>query len=266
MYSAFILGSVVEIMMYHRVNLPAKLDYACGVLAFSVEAFLFANHLHSREALDIHLHVLLVYAVYGCVFFCILEYINPHNVMFAYGRILFTMLQGTWFFEVGFVLYPPTDDPAFQWDKNDHNQIMTITMSYAWHVMLIIIGLLIQLAIIKKLYASSKFFAEQWDELVVIDEAANDCAVTRVLDSTETTKFLSLNTDDEDSADEKVHFDTTRLIKTEELNENDKKDNIKMNNFKKSNGSSASSSTSGHCSNNASCCSGDSKAKFHANV
>ena len=147
MYSGFMLGALVEILIYHRFDLPAKLDYACGILGFAIEAFLFANHLHSREPLDIHVHVLLVYAVYGCILFCVLEYVNPKEIMYTYGRILFTMLQGTWFFEVGFILYPQTDDPAYQWDKNDHNQIMTITVSYAWHVILIVTGLLIQLGL-----------------------------------------------------------------------------------------------------------------------
>lgn len=65
-----------------------------GIFAFGVEAFLFANHLHSRHMLDIHLHTLLVYAIYGCVIFCILETYKPEQILFTYGRILFTILQG----------------------------------------------------------------------------------------------------------------------------------------------------------------------------
>ena len=36
-------------------------------------------------------------------------------------------LLGTWFFEIGFILYPPTDALAFQWNHDDHNQIMIVT-------------------------------------------------------------------------------------------------------------------------------------------
>jgi hypothetical protein len=82
-----------------------------------IEGFLFANHLHSREPLDIHVHTLLVYAIEGCVAFTCLEFFKPNEILFTYGRIVCTLLQGTWFYQVGFVLYPPTKNPAWQWDK-----------------------------------------------------------------------------------------------------------------------------------------------------
>ena len=214
MYSGFMLGALVEILMYHRFDLPAKLDYACGILGFAIEAFLFVNHLHSKEPLEVHVHVLLVYAVYGCIIFCVLEYVNPKEIMYTYGRILFTMLHGTWFFEVGFVLYPPTDDPAYQWDKNDHNQIMTITVSYAWHVILIATGLLIQLGIIKRVYKGSKRMAAIMDQLIMIDDmnsyVSQPVKDVKDYDASET-KFLNLHTDD--SGDERIEFDTTSLIR-----------------------------------------------------
>ncbi len=95
MYFAFILGSIVEILLYHRFNLPRKAAHIMGIIAFSVEAFLFANHLHSRHALDIHLHQLLVLAIYGCVLASCLEAYDTNQVLFTYGRILFTLLQGS---------------------------------------------------------------------------------------------------------------------------------------------------------------------------
>ena len=95
MYSMFILGSIVEILMYHGANLPAKLDQVCGVIAFGVEAFIFANHLHGRSMLDTTIHVYLVYSIYGCVLFSLAEVFNSKQVLFTYGRILFTILQGT---------------------------------------------------------------------------------------------------------------------------------------------------------------------------
>lgn len=94
MYSAFIIGAIVEIMEYHRFQMPKQLPYALGIIAFGIEGFLFANHLHSRHALDIHVHVLLVYSIYGCVIFSILETYNKNEIIFAYGRVLFTILQG----------------------------------------------------------------------------------------------------------------------------------------------------------------------------
>lgn len=100
MYSSFILGAAIEIMMHHGVDLPAKLDIALGILAFAVEGFLFAFHLHAKAPVEIYLHVLLVYAIVGCVVFCALEAYDGQQVLFTYGRIMFTLFQGTWFYQV----------------------------------------------------------------------------------------------------------------------------------------------------------------------
>jgi hypothetical protein len=254
MYSAFILGSIVEIMVHHKVNLPAKIEYVCGILGFAIEAFLFANHLHSRAPLDIHVHTLLVYAIYGCVIFSILEAYDPSNILFTYGRIMFTLFQGTWFCQVGFILYPPIDIPILKWDPYDHNQIMTITMSYCWHAILIVSGLIIQLLIMQRIYGSSKKIANEWDELIIIDHdnnsGSNALNVHAYItsDNGVETKFLSVNSDEENSDDERIEFDTTKLIKQN-------KENVKMIRLdeKANSPSSSSSSTSGNYSANASC-------------
>ena len=105
MYSAFILDSVVQIMMYHGVwDLPRKLDYVTMTLAFGIEAFLFMFHLHAKAAVEVNLHVLLVNAIMGCVISCVLEAYNEKQILFTYSRCLFVLLQGTWFYQVNFKL------------------------------------------------------------------------------------------------------------------------------------------------------------------
>ena len=94
MYSGFMLGAAVEILMHFRVDIPPKLEYICGAMGFALEGFLFVNHLHAREPLDVHIHSLLVYAIAGCVIFICLEFSNPNQILFTYGRITCTMLQG----------------------------------------------------------------------------------------------------------------------------------------------------------------------------
>lgn len=152
MYSAFILGAVVEILVHHGASLPKRIEFAMGIMAFSVEAFLFAFHLHGKEPVDAFVHILLVYSVIGCIIFTTLEAYNPKQVLFTYGRTLFTILQGTWFYQVGFMLYPPTDDPSFQWDLSNHRNMMIVTACFCWHVMIIIIGLFCQLWFVKKVF------------------------------------------------------------------------------------------------------------------
>ena len=81
-------------MYYCKLRLPKRIDYAMAILGFSIEAFLFANHLHGRDEIDVTLHKLLVTSIYGCILFSILEAIKPNEILFTYGRILFIILQG----------------------------------------------------------------------------------------------------------------------------------------------------------------------------
>ena len=187
MYSAFIVGAIVEIMVHHGVQLPKRIEYAMGIMAFSVEAFLFAFHLHGKEPLDVHVHMFLVYAIVGCIIFVSLEAYNPKQVLFTYGRILFTMLQGTWFFQVGFMLYPPTDNPAFHWDLNKHTNIMLATVSYCWHVILIIVALFIQFWFVKKVMNCSRY-------------SLLNCMDDECLGDRREMKFLALDTSDSDDS------------------------------------------------------------------
>lgn len=153
MYAGFIIGSIVELFIHARSDfVPPRLDMVCALMAYLMEAFLFAFHLHSRAPLDIRIHVLLVYAIIGCVVFCALELARPDQILFTYGRILFTCLQGTWFWQAGFILYPPIDRPPFVWDRCDHEQVMTVTMMFCWHLILIFIGLFVQLWFINTVY------------------------------------------------------------------------------------------------------------------
>ena len=146
MYTVFLLGALVELLTHVKSTfIPPKLDKVCLMIGFSVEAFLFAFHLHSRTPLDTHLHVLLVYAICGCILFCAFEIVWLDQVLFTYGRIASTLLQGVWFCQAGIVLYPPFRSAAFMWDRCNHEQIMTITTMFCWHFIFISIGLLVQL-------------------------------------------------------------------------------------------------------------------------
>jgi hypothetical protein len=247
-----VIGAIVEILLHHRFDLPRQIDLVFGILAFTVEGFLFAFHLHSRAPLDIHLHVLLVYAILGCVISCCLEFYKPEQILFTYARILFTMLQGTWFWQAGFILYPPTDDELFRWDRCSHEQVMTATMSFCWHALLIAAALLVQLITVGWLYRSVTRLADQWDELIYIDEERSrsakhlytTCKMMGNNSDESETRFLRVNSDDEDefSLDEKIEFDKTAKLLNEEMGaETGRKENGA--------GSSSSSTTSGNFSN-----------------
>lgn len=67
-------------------------------------------------------HMYLFYLTVACVVSILAEMFQPKNVMPALCRIFFTFLQGTWFYQIGFILYPPSGD---KWDEEDHTQVNT---------------------------------------------------------------------------------------------------------------------------------------------
>jgi hypothetical protein len=138
---------------------------------------------------------------------------------FFKGRVLCTLLQGTWFWQIGFVLYPPTDSPAYKWDPNDHSAMMLITASFVWHAFFILIGLIVQIWILKCFYRSSKRISHNWDDLIDIDNEADRQSVCLNKDYNGIeTKFLRLNSEDEFSENENVEFDSMKLLKTTNKN------------------------------------------------
>lgn len=63
--------------------------------------FLFYYHVHSRPALDAHIHTLLLVAVFSGSAGAMLEvFIRNNFILELFGSCMF-ILQGTWFYQVG---------------------------------------------------------------------------------------------------------------------------------------------------------------------
>lgn len=78
------------------------------------------------------------------------------SVVLAIGRCYFTLLQGTWFYHIGFILYPPAG--IGHYDEEDHVQMMEVTTIFSWHFagaiafvffMIILVGRLTKRAALK---------------------------------------------------------------------------------------------------------------------
>ena len=80
--------------------MPKNLDFLAGGLAFAAEGFIFHEHLHGRNHMDVQLHTYLVYIIVMCFVSIIFELVLINNVIPALARATFTLLQGTWFFQV----------------------------------------------------------------------------------------------------------------------------------------------------------------------
>eukprot|EP00096_Caligus_rogercresseyi_P015911 TRINITY_DN8403_c0_g1_i1.p1 TRINITY_DN8403_c0_g1~~TRINITY_DN8403_c0_g1_i1.p1 ORF type:complete len:306 (+),score=33.16 TRINITY_DN8403_c0_g1_i1:41-919(+) len=141
MYCLFGVQGLVEIIV-HRVEssakvpskvLPPNLDYIFGALAFGGETLLFYWHLHGRNTLDIYVHTFLVYACLSCTLLTIFEIVKRNNFSLFLLRNASIILQGTWFYHVGFILYPISEN--IHWDPNSHRDLMLIPIYFILHVL-----------------------------------------------------------------------------------------------------------------------------------
>lgn len=131
MYLFFGLSGIALVTTTSSKLVPVGVDRLALSLALFVEGFLFYYHVHSRPPLDAHIHSLLLVAVFGGSASTMLEVFMRDNIILELlGACLF-ILQGSWFYQIGFVLYPLRGP---QWDLELHANIMFVTMCFCWHL------------------------------------------------------------------------------------------------------------------------------------
>lgn len=133
MYSFFGFAGLIDILVFYEVAIPLKFDYGMHAFSFFIEGLLFAFHVHGRTHLDVTLHILLVYTCYSgpiiIVFMILFEKYLIFNVF--YGISL--MVQGSWFWQVGSILYPIYGG---HWCETCMNEVMKATVIFCWHLFL----------------------------------------------------------------------------------------------------------------------------------
>ncbi|XP_030077585.1 transmembrane protein 45B [Microcaecilia unicolor] len=146
MYLFYGLSGVVDVLTYFPLKIPVGLDRLSLSLAVFVEGFLFYFHVHNRPQLDQHIHALLLIAIFGGAFSIFLEVFMRDHVVLEFFRTSLTILQGTWFWQIGFVLFPPSGGP--EWNQEDHSNIMFITMCFCWHYAIALILMTINYSLV----------------------------------------------------------------------------------------------------------------------
>ncbi|KAK6986671.1 transmembrane protein 45B [Biomphalaria glabrata] len=131
MYLFFLLSGVVDLCIYYGLHLPSGSSYGAMVLAFVMEGLLFTSHVHGRPELDAYIHQLLVYIIFLTALVIALEMKFKTSILLGMTRSYLTMLQGSWFFGVGIILYGHKQ-PSF-WDHESHTLIMYATLYFCWH-------------------------------------------------------------------------------------------------------------------------------------
>ncbi|RWS24978.1 transmembrane protein 45B-like protein [Leptotrombidium deliense] len=133
MYFFFGLNGVVDVLLFYGMPVPQGSDYLTMALACFIEGLLFYFHLHGRTMLDILVHQLLLVAIIASFFACLIEWKYRNNVLSILFRSSAALLQGTWFYQVGFILYNPIPG-AEKWEPENHSQIMLVTAIFCWHI------------------------------------------------------------------------------------------------------------------------------------
>lgn len=141
MFFYFGFTGIMDILVYFKAPLPPDMDYVSMLMALMCEGLLFKFHLHGRTDLDVLLHTLLLYVIGAAIIALIVEIKYRHNILAALSRAYFLLLQGTWFWQVGWILYPPFESSA-RWDEEDHEQMMIATMMFAWHASAVLLVML----------------------------------------------------------------------------------------------------------------------------
>ncbi|KAI1305382.1 Transmembrane protein 45B [Halotydeus destructor] len=133
MYSAFLLYGATEVMVKHNCPLPPGVRDICLVVAYGTECLLLYFHLHGKSHLEVQLHFLLLISCFLALTGAILEPFYPYSPGVAIWRPLFSFIMGTWFIQIGFILYNPFY--LTQWSNHDHRQLMIITVLFCWHIL-----------------------------------------------------------------------------------------------------------------------------------
>ena len=144
MFSFFALNAIADLATFHKVKcVPKDTDYVTAVIAAGVECYLFSNHLHGRNSLDVKLHTCLVIVILFCAIASLAEMLgNRYDVRYSLFRSCCYLWQGTWFFQAGLILYPPKGFPIWSSDSMTTNMIMDLMfvghLMFAIFVMIII--------------------------------------------------------------------------------------------------------------------------------
>ncbi|KAK7108713.1 hypothetical protein V1264_016397 [Littorina saxatilis] len=132
MYFFFALSGVFDLLAMKGLA-PEGTDYMGVAIALLVEGVLFKFHLFGRNELDVLIHTLLLYVIAFSALVVMLEAAYRKTALLPMLRAVMTMIQGTWFWALGIILYNPMPG-AQPWDPENHRSLMLAVVSFSWHV------------------------------------------------------------------------------------------------------------------------------------
>ena len=143
MECGYMVSAIVDLLSL-CIRYPKRTPYVFLTLAFAIQFSVFYFHVNDdRSDLDILAHVLLNYSVAICLIFSLLRTWQPANVLFNTGLSVGLILQGTWFIQVGVVIYGP-----HKW-TGTMNEKMFLSGSFLFQLLGIAVGVFLVYTIVQ---------------------------------------------------------------------------------------------------------------------
>ncbi|MEE6522163.1 hypothetical protein FKM82_020578 [Ascaphus truei] len=135
MYGAFCLSGALDVVSQSCLHRRCPLLEHMGVTAaFFITTLLLRFHAHGKEAVEVHVHSLLLLT---CALTCAIlttEIWLPNQRRLWFAKTWLVLVQGTWLLHAAFILYrPPT---GRRWDEAVPADLMFLTTFYCWHLAL----------------------------------------------------------------------------------------------------------------------------------
>ena len=152
MYGSFVLSGIVDLVSI-CAKFPRPTSMIFFSLAFGVEGILFYLHTLGRDALNVQIHLLLVYSIFACVIFAALRTFRANNLIINLGLGSSILLQGTWFIQAGYFLFGGFLEHQKQEVRDAENHVnshmeghkytMFIAANFTWHLLFIALSQLL---------------------------------------------------------------------------------------------------------------------------
>lgn len=177
MYLFFAASGITDVLTCLVSHVPLGVDRLVMAVATFNEGFLFYHHVHNRPPLDQYIHSLLLCAVFAGAASLFLEVLLRDNIVLELFRTTLVLLQGTWFWQIGFVLFPPFGTP--RWDQEDHGNLMFITMCFCWHYLAALCIVAINFSLVH--CCLTRFKRQRGGEVIGIQRLKSDPAYQKAL-------------------------------------------------------------------------------------
>ncbi|XP_026184818.1 transmembrane protein 45B [Mastacembelus armatus] len=176
MYLFFGISGITLLASTTSKLVPAGVDRFGLSLALFVEGFLFYYHVHSRPLLDAHIHTLLLFPVFGGSVSTMMEVFIKENIILELLKACLFILQGSWFYQIGFVLYPLNGS---EWDLTLHENVMFVTMCFCWHLTMAL--LLVACTSTVAWFMATRFSKREWDIEIGMQKTSSQTSSQKAL-------------------------------------------------------------------------------------